>query len=440
MAGQPGYPGAAQSDTSPSEDTADLATALDALEHARPPCEEPNGRRGDLVRQALCVLLGGVLFGGVVTLVEIDARDADVSVDAGAGSRANVVFSNAEPGSCLNWPDNAPDKPSFVQCRDDHRFEVAESVDVRNVEARCGEAVRRYLGGRYDPNGKFSVGVLWSGDAASTQAGARHLLCGLQLPGPDNQPAVFKGQVAELDQSKVWPPGTCLGIDTATGQSTDIPVDCEAPHALEVTGAVKLAERFVGPPPPAAEQEAFLMDACTRTTEAYLAPIPLNTTRLALNYNTVSAASWAAGSRQVACAIGRKQGDNGWAPLTGTAKRAPSNSPSVPPAPPSSPEPAPNAVDERQDAAPADADTPSPVPTQQRPSSATTADQTPSPTADPGATPLTPLGPLPGPPPGAVPSPPPEPPPGQVIEIPGLPPITFPVFPPPAPPPPPPPA
>jgi hypothetical protein len=443
MAGKLGYPDAAQSDTPPSEETADLATAVEALQRARPAVAEPTQPqrrtgRGALARQALCVLMGGVLFGGVVSLVEIDARDADLSANTAAGSRANVVFSNADPGSCLSWPNNEPDKPSFVQCSENHLFEVAESVDTSNVEARCDVAVRRYLGSRYDPNGKFSVGVLWSGDAASTQAGERHLLCGLQLPGPDNEPIPFKGQVAQLDQSKVWPPGTCLGIDSATGQSTDIPVDCQAPHALEVTGAVNLAERFPGRAPAAAEQDALIRDACTRMTEAYLAPIPLNTTGLVLNYSTVAAASWAVGSRQVSCGIGRKQGDQGWAPLTDGAKRAPSNNVKAPPAPPSSPAPQPNAVDERQDAAPPAVDTPRPVPTQPRPGSAATANSTPSPTATPSATP-TPMGPPPGPPPGEIPSPTPEAPPAQIIEIPGLAPITLPVFPPPAPPPPPPP-
>ena len=72
------------------------------------------------------------------------------------------------------------------------------------------------------------------------------MLCGLQLPGANNQQLAFKGKVADIDQSKVWPAGTCLGIDPTTNQPTDIPVDCAAPHAMEVTGAVNLAEKFPG--------------------------------------------------------------------------------------------------------------------------------------------------------------------------------------------------
>ncbi len=114
--------------------------------------------------------------------------------------------------------------------------------------------------------------MLWSGDKAWKQSGERRMLCGLQLPGADNQQIAFKGKVADLDQSKVWPAGTCLGIDPSTNQPTDAPVDCGAPHAMEVTGAVNLAEKFPGALPPDADQDAFIKDACTRMTDAYLAP------------------------------------------------------------------------------------------------------------------------------------------------------------------------
>src|SRR5690348_9164878 len=107
----------------------------------------------------------------------------------------------------------------------------------------------------------------------------------LLLPGPNNQQLAFKGKVADVDQSKVWPAGTCLGIDPGTNQPTDIPVDCAAPHAMEVTGAVNLAEKFPEALPPEAEQDGFIKDACTRMTDAYLAPIQLRSTTLTLIYS-----------------------------------------------------------------------------------------------------------------------------------------------------------
>ena len=84
------------------------------------------------------------------------------------------------------------------------------------------------------------------------------MLCGLQLPGTGNEQTVFKGKVADVDQSKVWPDGTCLGIDPSTNQPTDIPIDCAAPHAMEVTGTVNLLAKFPEALPPEPEQDAFI--------------------------------------------------------------------------------------------------------------------------------------------------------------------------------------
>ena len=92
-------------------------------------------------------------------------------------------------------------------------------------------------------------------------------------PAPTTSSWRSRARSPTIDQSKVWPAGTCLGIDPTTNQPTDIPVDCAAPHAMEVTGAVNLAEKFPGGLPPEPDQDAFIKDACTRMTDAYLAPI-----------------------------------------------------------------------------------------------------------------------------------------------------------------------
>jgi hypothetical protein len=131
---------------------------------------------------------------------------------------------------------------------------------------------------------------------------------------------VFTGRVAELDPSKMWPAGTCLGITPATHQSDGVPVDCAAPHAQEVTGAVNLAEQFTGAFPAEADQRAFLADACGKVSDRWLAPATLSTTGLAPSYDTISAPSWAAGSRQLACSIGVPLRGGGWATLSGSAK------------------------------------------------------------------------------------------------------------------------
>jgi len=293
-------------------------------------------------RALLLIALGGILIAGVITVLPgSDPNSGLTASTISLGPRGNETFSHAKAGDCLNWPDRTPDAAEIVDCSQEHRFEVAQTVDMRAFpgseygpeapppsdariqqisQEQCTAAVKRYLGARYDPNSRFMISMLWSGDKAWKQSGERRMLCGLQLPGPNNQQLPFAGKVAELDQSKVWPPGTCLGIDPATNQPTDIPVDCAAPHSMEVTGSVNLAEKFPGGLPPEPEQDTYIKDTCTRLTDEYLAPIQLRSTTLTLIYSTISLPSWSAGSRQVACSIGSTLGNGGWSTLLNSAK------------------------------------------------------------------------------------------------------------------------
>ncbi|BBY81402.1 septum formation family protein [Mycolicibacterium pulveris] len=293
-------------------------------------------------RGLLLTALGALLVAGLI--IAVPQRDGTAGLTASTislGPRGNETFEHAKAGDCLNWPDRTPDAAEIVDCKDEHRFEVAQSVDMRTYpgseygpdaeppsptriqqisQEQCATSVRRYLGADYDPNSRFTVSMLWSGDRAWRNQGERRMLCGLQLPGPNNQQLPFKGKVADNDQSKVWPAGTCLGIEPSTNQPTDVPVDCAAPHAMEVTGAVNLAERFPDALPPEPEQDAFIKDACTRMTDDYLAPIELRSTTLTLIYSTISLPSWTAGSKQVSCSIGATLGNGGWSTLLNSAK------------------------------------------------------------------------------------------------------------------------
>ena len=64
---------------------------------------------------------------------------------------------------------------------------------------------------------------------------------------------------------------------------------------MEITGSVNLAEKFTGALPADADQDAFIKEACTRMTDAFLAPLQLRTTTLTLIYSTISLPSWNAG-------------------------------------------------------------------------------------------------------------------------------------------------
>ncbi|HXS87449.1 MAG TPA: septum formation family protein [Mycobacterium sp.] len=298
-------------------------------------------------RALLLTALGGLLIAGLVTALPIGGGPGRLAgyIDPvpPTGAKGNDAFNRAASGNCLMWPDRMPEAANIVDCKDEHRFEVAESIDMRTFpgseygpsappptairieqisQEQCESSVRRYLGAKFDPNSKFVISMLWSGDKAWRQFGERRMLCGLQLPGAGNQQVAYKGRVADVDQSKVWPDATCLGIDPATNQPTDVPVDCAAPHAMEVTGTVNLLARFPEGLPPEPEQDGFIKESCTKLTDAYLAPVQLRSTTLTLIYSTLSLPSWSAGSREVACSVGATLGNGGWATLLNSAKGA----------------------------------------------------------------------------------------------------------------------
>jgi predicted heme/steroid binding protein len=309
-------------------------------------------------RALLLTALGGLLIAGLVTALPIGDGPGRLAgyIDPvpPTGAKGNDAFNRVTSGNCLMWPDRMPEAASIVDCKDEHRFEVSESIDMRTFpgseygptapppsatrieqisQEQCESAVRRYLGAKFDPNSKFIISMLWSGDKAWRQFGERRMLCGLQLPGPGNEQIAFKSKVADVDQSKAWPDGTCLGIDPSTNQPTDIPVDCAAPHAMEVTGTVNLLAKFPDALPPEPEQDGFIKDSCTKLTDGYLAPVQLRSTTLTLIYSTLSLPSWSAGSRQVACSIGATLGNGGWATLLNSA-RGPLKINGQPPVPP----------------------------------------------------------------------------------------------------------
>ena len=337
------------------------------------PTEQPSGgvqwKRGlqpTATRRALLLTaLGGLLIAGLATAMPAGtgpgrlAGYIDINPVPSTRSKSDAAFNRASRGDCLTWPDATPESAGIVNCTDDHKFEVAESIDMRTfpgseygpnaappspariqqiTQEQCDAAVRNYLGAKFDPNSKFTVSLLWAGDRAWRNSGERRMLCGLQLPGANNQQEVYKGKVADVDQSKVWPAGTCLGIDPTTNQPIDVSVDCAAPHAMEVTGTVNLAEKFPGGLPAEPDQDGFIKDSCTKMTDGYLAPVKLRTTTLTLIYPTVSLPSWSAGSHEVACSIGATLGNGGWATLVNSAKGQLSINGQPPVAPPDIPE------------------------------------------------------------------------------------------------------
>jgi hypothetical protein len=208
---------------------------------------------------------------------------------------------------------------------------------------------------------------------------------------------------------------------------------------VEVTAAVNVAEKFPGAPPAETDQDAFLRDACARAADVYLSPVALNSTALTLIYSTVPLPSWLAGSHQVSCGIGATPDNRGWATLIGSAKGRLMINGQASPAPlniPDTQQDAPRPPDQRPNTPPTPVGTPSPVSSRRAaPGPVLEATRSPSPTATLSPSPTATSGPSASAIPAATPEAPPHPDAPPVLEIPGLPPITLPVLPPPAPPP-----
>lgn len=341
-------------------------------------------------RALLLVTFGGLFIAGMTQALPEGWTSAgrlinkiDANPVPSTGAPGNESFNSAKAGDCLSWPASTADV-SIVDCADDHRFEVAQSIDLRIFpgkefgpnaappsdtrvqeisQEQCRVAITRYLGPRYDPNSRFTIGMLWSGAKGWSEAGERRVLCGLQLPGPDNQQQIFRGKVGEQDQSNVWPDGTCLGIDAATNLPTELPVDCAQPHAMEVTGTVSLAEHFPGEVPPEPDQDAFIKESCTQLTNDYMGgPEKFRASTLTLSYNTIMMPSWIAGSRQVGCNIGSTLGNGAWSTLVNDARSGQLLINGQPPVPP------PDIPADRLEMPPIPLTTTPPSATQQQPS------------------------------------------------------------------------
>lgn len=281
---------------SSDDSSADLGSAVAALgpRISAAPVKAAAGHSNR--RLAVAGLLGAQLIGAVLILSIGPSHSRTAADDV----PADPAYDSAHSGSCLVWRPETPQRLSFAQCSSPHLFEVAKVVEPDDDDEPCSSAVQKYLGADYDPDSRFTVRVLRP-DGADEH---RKSLCGLQLPGPDGRPIPFRGQVAGQDQSRVWPPGTCIRSESGTLT----PVDCVEPHALEALGPVDLGEHFHEGPPADADQEQVLHPACMKFATAYLAPKPLSASNWILDYHPISPASWSAGSRQALCALAPRAG------------------------------------------------------------------------------------------------------------------------------------
>lgn len=283
---------------------------------------------GASVALLLVTLLGGGAGPGAGLLS--DSRDAP----AAPTSTTPQPF-EAPAGSCLAWEQVDASDAEKVSCEEAHLFEVTGAVDLTRdfgqgarfpaedvwrglVEERCTPLSTEFLGGRFDPFGKFSVGAI-KPSGASWRSGDRELRCGLQSVGRSGALFSTVGSAATQDQSDVHEPGTCLGND---GVGVGDPVDCAEPHAVEVVGVVDLGAAFPLMYPDEAAQDGLLSEQCTAQAAEFAGGPPVVAEKgLTVFWETLRPESWDAGSRRVDCRLGAFLPDrSGFAPVTGSVR------------------------------------------------------------------------------------------------------------------------
>lgn len=334
-----------------SRSATDTSASDESNDTPAPAVDGDPGRRRTLsassARRLLVLLAIGAIVGGLLAVVIVDRSDGgEVRIGHGAveenATISSTSFGQADPGTCLQWTpsdDPALDRTDIaaVDCTSPHRFEVAADVDLSVFPGRelgstapypgqerfamwrdeqCGTAVRNYLDGKFDPTGRYSIGMMYP-SSADWDAGVRRLRCGVQVVESPGVPLETTGSVRDQDQSSTWPAGTCIGV--AGGEPT-VPVDCSTGHAFEVISVVDLTTRFTdGSFPSVTDQDQYLEDTCTQAATEYLgSPDELRNKTLTLFWENVDVSAWLAGSRQVGCMLG-KEGDGTFATIVGSA-------------------------------------------------------------------------------------------------------------------------
>ncbi|MCZ9309581.1 septum formation family protein [Corynebacterium uberis] len=316
-------------------------------------------RSATAVRTGLVAALTATAFIGVFSYVAQDSGGTSASTDPGGASGVATAtsavtpdkphkpatkaapFTTADVGACLTWeegPKGAVSNFEQTSCDGEHRFEVsarenlatyptsefgdnAARPDVtRQAQLReelCHAPTLRYLGGRFDPLGRFSIApILPPADAWAN--GDRTMLCGLQSTDASGALQLTHGTVASQDQARVHQPGQCLAVDPSKSLTV---VDCTQPHQLETTSIVDLAATFPDGPPSVEDQDKHLKDECTKVATDYVgSEESLSKTSLIPYWSTISTESWEGGSHSVNCSLIKPNHEGkGFAQLVGPA-------------------------------------------------------------------------------------------------------------------------
>lgn len=277
---------------------------------------------------ALAVLSMSMVFSWPVTVK--GAADT-------AAEEAAAAF-DSPSGTCLDWPNDAPQNMRRVPCDTPHTFEVTSNVEIGGdyganspppdeqgwpqiVTDRCTDVGAKYLGGKLDPNGKYTVGAL-KPSAEQWRDGDRKLRCGVQRVTPSGKRLLSTtGTAAKQDQSNVHDPGTCFAL--VNKKDVGDPVDCSTAHSYEVVANIDLTATFPGAYPAETQQLEKLVDLCSPVAAKYTGNKDLAALGLSLYSDALKAESWDAGSRRVNCKVGALEPGGTLRPVQGSVRAQP---------------------------------------------------------------------------------------------------------------------
>jgi hypothetical protein len=264
--------------------------------------------------------VGAFLLLGLSAFTSWPVSGGGVGGGPGGREAVNPAYeSNAS--DCLNWRKPDLSDVQKVDCGTSHLFEVTGTVDISAQYGKdapfpaddlwqkistdhCAKPSLDYLGGKFDPFGKYTVGPLNPG-AQQWASGYRTLRCGLQVVGPAGGLLPSFGSAKAQDQSDVYDPGVCLGIN---GNSVGDPIPCAEPHTFEIVGVVDLGASLPGDFPAPEKQDEVLPAKCDAMAAEYSGGADLKAKNLVVTWDNRVLESWTAGSKKVNCKIGAAVG------------------------------------------------------------------------------------------------------------------------------------
>lgn len=296
------------------------------------------------------LVMAGAFVGALAVLSMSMLFSWPVSVQGAADTAAEEAAAafDSPSGTCLDWPNDAPQNMRRVPCDKPHTFEVTSNVEIGKeypgnaaapkeadwqqiVTEKCTQVGAEYLGGALDPFGKYTVGAL-KPTAQQWRDGDRKLRCGLQRVTPSGKRLLATtGTAKQQDQSNIHEPGLCFALDEA--QEVGDPIDCSKRHASEVVGNVDLGTVFPDAYPSEAQQLEKTIDLCPPVAAQFTGNKDLPALGLSLYADTLKVESWNAGSRKVNCKVGALEEDGTLAGVQGSVGAAPPTTSAAKPPP-----------------------------------------------------------------------------------------------------------